>query len=124
MSPAANDPLSTGPADLPEVSQDSQRTVDDPSPQTPSATRFRCPSCHSPIQLADDRSDEVLCPVCGSNFRVQDTRLTAHPIIPIIPMPPIIMPPMPIMPPRMPIIPPPMPIMSGSTNWRRKAKWP
>jgi serine/threonine protein kinase len=81
MSPAANDPLSTGPANLPEPSQDSQQTVDDPSPRsraaTPSAaTRIRCPSCHNPIQLADDRSDEVLCPVCGSNFRVQDTWIT------------------------------------------------
>jgi serine/threonine protein kinase len=81
MSPAANDPVSTGPANLPEASQDSQRTVDDPSPPsraaTPgAATRIRCPSCHNPIQLADGRSDEVLCPVCGSHFRVQDTRLT------------------------------------------------
>ena len=81
MSPAANDPLSTEPADLPEASQDPQRTVDDPSARSPSATpsaatRFRCPNCHSPIKLADDRSDEVLCPVCGSNFRVQDTRIT------------------------------------------------
>jgi serine/threonine protein kinase len=81
MSPAANDPLSTGPADFREASQDPQRTVDDPSPRSPSATpsavtRIRCPYCQSPIQLADDRSDEVLCPVCGSNFRIQDTRIT------------------------------------------------
>jgi hypothetical protein len=32
MSPAANDPVSTGPANFREVSEDSQRTVDDPSP--------------------------------------------------------------------------------------------
>ena len=62
MSPAANDSFSTGPAKLPQASQDPERTVDDPSPRsraaTPSAaTRIRCPSCHSPIQLADDRSD-------------------------------------------------------------------
>jgi hypothetical protein len=81
MSPAANDSVSTGPANLPEASQDSQRTVDEPSPRSPSATPsaatcIRCPYCHNPIQLADDRSDEVLCPVCGSNFRVQDTRIT------------------------------------------------
>jgi WD40 repeat protein/serine/threonine protein kinase len=39
--------------------------------------RIRCPHCHSPIQLTDDRPDEVLCPGCGSNFRVRDARLTA-----------------------------------------------
>ena len=81
MSPAANDPVPTGPVNLPEANQDPQRTVDDPPARSPSATpstatRIRCPSCHSPIQLADDRPDEVLCPVCGSDFRVQDTRIT------------------------------------------------
>ena len=29
-----------------------------------------------PIELADGRSDEVLCPVCGSNFCIGDTHLT------------------------------------------------
>src|SRR5438309_7154894 len=38
--------------------------------------RIRCPHCHNPIQLADDRSDEVLCPGCGSSFRLQETRQT------------------------------------------------
>jgi serine/threonine protein kinase len=81
MSTAANDPLSTGLVEVSEAGQDSLRTVDDPSPRPTSATldegtRIRCPSCHNPIQLAADRSDEVLCPVCGSNFRVQDTRIT------------------------------------------------
>src|SRR5215475_7598798 len=47
-----------------------------PPPKT-STLRIRCPYCNNPIQLADDRSDEVLCPVCGSNFRVQDTRMTS-----------------------------------------------
>ncbi|MBI3468488.1 MAG: protein kinase, partial [Planctomycetes bacterium] len=40
------------------------------------AKRIRCPHCHSPIQLVDDRPDEVLCPSCGSSFRLRDTRLT------------------------------------------------
>jgi WD40 repeat protein/serine/threonine protein kinase len=39
-------------------------------------TRIRCPHCHNPIQLADDRSDEVLCPGCGSSFRVREARQT------------------------------------------------
>jgi tetratricopeptide (TPR) repeat protein len=38
--------------------------------------RIRCPHCHNPIRLVDDRSDEVLCPGCGSSFRVRDTRQT------------------------------------------------
>src|SRR5262249_21521375 len=39
--------------------------------------RIRCPTCHNPIQLVDDRSDAGLCPACGSSFGVQDTRLTS-----------------------------------------------
>src|SRR5262245_57019864 len=42
---------------------------------TPSK-RLRCPHCHSPIQLADDGSDEVLCTGCGSHFRIRDARST------------------------------------------------
>jgi WD40 repeat protein/tRNA A-37 threonylcarbamoyl transferase component Bud32 len=38
--------------------------------------RIRCPQCHNPIQLADDKLEEVLCPGCGSSFRVRDARLT------------------------------------------------
>ncbi len=41
------------------------------------ARRMRCPHCHSPIQLVDEQSDEVLCPGCGSSFRLRDTRLTS-----------------------------------------------
>jgi WD40 repeat protein len=37
---------------------------------------LRCPHCHNPISLADDHSDEVLCPGCGSSFRVRDARHT------------------------------------------------
>jgi WD40 repeat protein/serine/threonine protein kinase len=36
--------------------------------------RLRCPHCHNPIQLADDRPDEVLCPGCGGSFRVREAR--------------------------------------------------
>src|SRR5262249_35172870 len=30
------------------------------------------PHCHNPIELSDDRSDEVLCPGCGGSFRVRE----------------------------------------------------
>ena len=39
--------------------------------------RIRCPHCQSPIQLVDDRHDDVLCPSCGSSFRLRDTRQTS-----------------------------------------------
>jgi hypothetical protein len=38
---------------------------------TPNET-LRCPHCHNPIRLADGHADEVLCPGCGSSFRVRD----------------------------------------------------
>jgi tRNA A-37 threonylcarbamoyl transferase component Bud32 len=46
-------------------------------PTTAPANRLRCPHCHNPIQLADDHGDEVLCPGCGSSFRVRDARPTS-----------------------------------------------
>jgi WD40 repeat protein/tRNA A-37 threonylcarbamoyl transferase component Bud32 len=75
-----NDPFATRP-EVPQVSNDSFATADVPVTPTPPVTptvhtRIRCPYCNNPIELADDRSDEVLCPVCGSNFRIRDTRLT------------------------------------------------
>jgi serine/threonine protein kinase len=39
-------------------------------------TRIRCPHCQNPVQLVDDRPDEVLCPACGSSFRVREARQT------------------------------------------------
>ncbi len=41
-----------------------------------SARRIRCPHCHNPIQLIEAQSDEVLCPGCGSSFRVREARHT------------------------------------------------
>jgi serine/threonine protein kinase len=38
--------------------------------------RVRCPHCHNPIDLGDTGSEEVLCPGCGSAFRVRDARQT------------------------------------------------
>jgi WD40 repeat protein/tRNA A-37 threonylcarbamoyl transferase component Bud32 len=48
-----------------------------PASPPPEGRRVRCPHCHNPIQLADEHGDEVLCPACGSTFRLQDTRLTS-----------------------------------------------
>jgi serine/threonine-protein kinase len=39
--------------------------------------RIRCPHCHNPIQLVDERPEEVLCPGCGSSFRVREARQTS-----------------------------------------------
>jgi WD40 repeat protein len=51
-----------------------------PAPPLPETTtpvdRLRCPHCHNPIQLADDHTDEVLCPGCGGSFKVRDARPT------------------------------------------------
>jgi hypothetical protein len=45
-------------------------------PANPAANRLRCPHCHNPIQLADEPGEEVLCPGCGSSFKVRDSRPT------------------------------------------------
>jgi serine/threonine protein kinase len=43
---------------------------------SPEGIRIRCPHCHNPIQLIDNSPDEVLCPGCGSSFRVREARQT------------------------------------------------
>jgi WD40 repeat protein/serine/threonine protein kinase/tetratricopeptide (TPR) repeat protein len=55
------------------------------SDSTPLSRRFRCPHCHNPIQLADDHSDEVLCPGCGSSFRIREAKetISATPMRPL-----------------------------------------
>jgi WD40 repeat protein/tRNA A-37 threonylcarbamoyl transferase component Bud32 len=40
------------------------------------ALRIRCPHCHNAIQLLDERPNDVLCPGCGSSFRVCEARQT------------------------------------------------
>jgi formylglycine-generating enzyme required for sulfatase activity/tRNA A-37 threonylcarbamoyl transferase component Bud32 len=40
------------------------------------AQRLRCPHCHNPIQLADNRGEPVVCPGCGGRFQVCDARRT------------------------------------------------
>jgi hypothetical protein len=39
-------------------------------------SKVRCPHCHNPIQLNDKLSDDVLCPGCGSSFRLRDAKYT------------------------------------------------
>jgi serine/threonine protein kinase len=60
-------PLPTAPAD---------NAADGETPLRDKVQRLRCPHCHNPIQLIDDR-DEVLCPGCGSSFRIRDARGTS-----------------------------------------------
>jgi WD40 repeat protein len=39
--------------------------------ESPGSSRLRCPHCQNTVQLADG-ADEVLCPGCGSTFRVRE----------------------------------------------------
>jgi WD40 repeat protein len=45
-------------------------------PHATPVIRIRCPHRHNPIQLGDDQPDDVLCPACGSSFRVREARQT------------------------------------------------
>jgi uncharacterized protein (TIGR03067 family) len=64
----------TEPQAVPAKSGGDATPSDGPAPTR--ARRIRCPHCHNPIQLVDDRSDEVLCPGCGSSFRIREARQT------------------------------------------------
>jgi WD40 repeat protein/serine/threonine protein kinase len=59
-SPAAQTPFSAGTESL----------------SAAAAVRLRCPHCQNPIQISDDRPDDVLCPACGSSFRVREAPQT------------------------------------------------
>jgi WD40 repeat protein/tetratricopeptide (TPR) repeat protein len=43
----------------------------------PEPARLRCPHCQNPVRLADDDAEEVLCPGCGSTFRLREAQATA-----------------------------------------------
>jgi hypothetical protein len=80
--PAANDPPSSTPAktgDHPRSSAGqgapAHVTKTGPFPAA-AATHLRCPHCHNPIHLGDETPDEVLCPGCGSSFRIREARHT------------------------------------------------
>jgi eukaryotic-like serine/threonine-protein kinase len=51
---------------------------DERNPVRPQAIRIRCPHCHNPIRLLDDRSEDVICPGCESSFRIRKTRQTSE----------------------------------------------
>jgi serine/threonine protein kinase len=51
-------------------------TAQSEKPSASDPKRMRCPHCHNPIQITDDRPDEILCPGCGSSFRVREARVT------------------------------------------------
>jgi serine/threonine-protein kinase len=55
-------------------SSTSEQTCDPLLPT--SGVQIRCPHCNNPILLGDGQPDEVLCPGCGSGFRVADARAT------------------------------------------------
>src|SRR5262245_30381635 len=44
---------------------------------SPHAAGLRCPHCQNPVRVADADAEEVLCPACGSSFRLRDARPTA-----------------------------------------------
>jgi hypothetical protein len=67
----ATGPLSPSPSRLPAPRKPVPADLAAASTQ-----RFRCPHCHNPVQLADGHGDEVLCPGCGSSFKVRDARQT------------------------------------------------
>jgi WD40 repeat protein len=46
------------------------------TPERPGGHAVRCPYCRNPIRLPERPPEEVLCPACGSAFRVQDTAAT------------------------------------------------
>jgi hypothetical protein len=52
------------------------QTTDFTTPGTSPTKRIRCPHCQNPIELSDDRSDEVLCPGCGGSFRLREAQPT------------------------------------------------
>jgi eukaryotic-like serine/threonine-protein kinase len=47
-----------------------------PTPTAQEGHAVRCPYCRNPLRLPERPPEEVLCPACGSAFRVQDTAAT------------------------------------------------
>jgi hypothetical protein len=40
----------------------------------PAAIRLNCPHCRDPIEFVAEQADEIVCPSCGSSFRVDNDR--------------------------------------------------
>jgi tetratricopeptide (TPR) repeat protein len=49
-------------------------STEHPSPE-PSRT-IRCPHCYNPIPLTTENAEELLCPACGSSFRLREQQAT------------------------------------------------
>lgn len=77
INPPIITPLTQVQAQRPGTPQpESGRSGECAIPPATRARRIRWPHCENPIQIIDDRSDQVLCPGCGSSFRLRDTRYT------------------------------------------------
>jgi WD40 repeat protein/tetratricopeptide (TPR) repeat protein/tRNA A-37 threonylcarbamoyl transferase component Bud32 len=66
------------PPEAGSASSATQKGTDRSGEITPSseAQHLRCPHCRSLIHLSDRNPDEVLCPSCGSGFRVSESVAT------------------------------------------------
>src|SRR5262245_29577193 len=47
----------------------------DGAPRVTETRVVRCPHCHHPIVSPEDRTIEVVCPGCGSSFKLRDEPL-------------------------------------------------
>src|SRR6516165_4295453 len=68
------------PTALQALIEEARKKVRPGLPSSPPGTqtrRVRCPNCHNPIELSDDQSEEVLCPTCGSSFRIREATQTS-----------------------------------------------
>jgi hypothetical protein len=59
---------------LPAPPSDGKATEAEESPRS---SRLRCPHCQNPVQVADADAEEILCPGCGSTFRIREARATS-----------------------------------------------
>jgi WD40 repeat protein len=58
------------------ASEDGTSAAEVEPDQATRTRRIRCPQCQNPIQLSDDHGEEVLCPGCGSSFRIREAKET------------------------------------------------
>jgi serine/threonine protein kinase len=66
-----------GPESSSAVSESTtEAAVTKPPATTRRAREIRCPDCHTSIPFAPDPSDDLLCPGCGSSFRLCDVGAT------------------------------------------------
>jgi WD40 repeat protein/tRNA A-37 threonylcarbamoyl transferase component Bud32 len=56
---------------------DQEKTPPDPSPILPTAPVLFCPQCRNPIPYAGEPPEQLVCPGCGSSFRLENFRQAA-----------------------------------------------